>query len=283
MTFGIGYRICHLVAIPMSTTLVFWVFGADCDSTICVDIALNKNVGDLNEAIKEKKKPALDHLPADALDLWKVSVPFDNEYEEKVKALDLNTERPLSARRKLDSLFSHKSASADDCLDIVVKVPLLSLNCFILRVDEKPSQIFTVKILKTENVSTLKDLIKEKQSPRFNHVVASELILSQVSLPVDDDLKESLKNVDLTPLNPLLPLSQMFPRVEENRLHIVVQAPTDGEPISVLLHVIDNLIDVVQRAWVLKTNEKRRGETGSLPCVKVRVFFLLLPSLINNI
>jgi hypothetical protein len=88
---------------------------------------------------------------------------------------------------------------------------LLSLNCFVLPVDEKPNQIFTVEILKTKNVSILKDLIKEKQSPRLNHVVASELILGQVSLPVDNDLEESLKNVDLTPLKPLLPLSQVFP------------------------------------------------------------------------
>jgi hypothetical protein len=112
---------------------------------------------------------------------------------------------------------------------------LLSLNCFVLGSDS--SGIFTVKILKTENVSILKDLIKEKQSPRLNHVVASELILTQISLPVDDDLEESLKTVDLAPLNPLLPLSRVFPRVEENRLHIVVQAPTTGEPISAFLHV----------------------------------------------
>jgi hypothetical protein len=106
-----------------TTRLVFWVFGDDCGRTIGVDIALNKDVGDLKKAIKEEKKPALDHLPADALDLWKVSVPFDDDFEEKVKALDLSTERPLSGRRKLDSLFSHKSARPDDCLDIVVKVP----------------------------------------------------------------------------------------------------------------------------------------------------------------
>jgi Crinkler effector protein N-terminal domain len=136
--------------------------------------------------------------------------------------------------------------------------------------------------LGTKNISILKDLIKEKQSPRLNHVVASDLILSQVSLPVGDDLKESLKKIDLTPLEPLLLLSQVFPRVEENRLHIVVQAPTNGESISVILHVTNNLIGVVQNAWVPKTRE-RREEIRSLPCIEVRVFFLLLPPLINNI
>jgi hypothetical protein len=108
---------------------------------------------------------------------------------------------------------------------------LFSLNCFVLGDD--PSKVFTVKILKTENVSILKDLIKEKQSRRLNHVDASDLILSQVSLPVDDDLEKSLKNIDLAPLESLLPLSQVFPHIEANRLHIVVQAPTTG---AVALH-----------------------------------------------
>ena len=158
---------------------------------------------------------------------------------------------------------------------------LLSLNCFVLGSDSL--EVFTVKILKTENVSILKDMIKEKQSPRLDHVVASELILSQVSLAVDADLEESFKNVVLTPLKPLLPRSQSFPHVKENCLHIVVQAPTNGEPISVILHVTDDLIYVVQRAWVSKAQEKKRREIRSLLCIKVRFFFLLLPSFITNI
>jgi hypothetical protein len=36
--------------------LVFWVFGDDCGHTIGVDMALDKDVGDLKEAIKERKK-----------------------------------------------------------------------------------------------------------------------------------------------------------------------------------------------------------------------------------
>jgi hypothetical protein len=121
----------------------------------------------------------------------------------------------------------------------------LSLNCFVLGGDS--SEVFTVETL---------NQYPQEQSRRLNHVYASELILSQVSLPVDDGLEES------------------------NRL--VVQAPTNGEPISVFLHATDDLIDVVQRAWVPKTQEEKRGEIRSLPCIKVRVFFLLLPSLINN-
>jgi hypothetical protein len=106
-----------------------------------------------------------------------------------------------------------------------------------------PSKVFTVEILKTKNVSILKDLIKEKQSPRLNHVVASELILSQVSLPLGSDLEESL-NVDLTPLDPFLRLSQVFPRVEEEHVHIIVQAPTNGEPISLSTSQLTSFIQL---------------------------------------
>ena len=112
----------------MSTTirLVFWVFGDDCDRTTSVRITLDKDIGDLKEAIKEKKKLAFEHVDAHALDLWKVSIPFDEDFEQNLDALDM-TQRPLPGRRKLSSLFSQKP---DDCLDVVVKVPDGELNFF---------------------------------------------------------------------------------------------------------------------------------------------------------
>ena len=117
----------------------------------------------------------------------------------------------ISLQRLLVHRTNLLGTASNTSLEVTQPVPapdpmqLLSLNCFVLGRDS--SEVFTVKILKTENVSTLKDLIKEKQSPRLNHVVASDLILSNFFLPVDADLEESLKNVDLTPLKPLLPLS----------------------------------------------------------------------------
>jgi len=105
--------------------------------------------------------------------------------------------------------------------------------------------VFPVEVLKTKSVGILKKMIKEERSHRLKHADASDLILTQVSLPVDDGLGESLKDVELTPLNPILPLSQVFHRIEENRLHVVVQAPPKGKPISVFR---DDIIDIVQRA-----------------------------------
>ena len=119
---------------------------------------------------------------------------------------------------------------------------LLSLNCVLFRVDEKldQHQFFPVEILKTAKVSTLRHLIAEELRLSFhlNRFTARKVILSQVSLPVDNDLEESLKNVDLAPLtHPFLPLSEVFPRVEEKYLHVIVQVPNDGGPISVFLHL----------------------------------------------
>ena len=126
--------------------------------------------------------------------------------------------------------------SSNTSLEVTRPVPvldptqLLSLNCFVLGDDLK--KVFTVKIPKTENVSILKKLIKEEKAPHLNHVAASDLELWNVSIPMDDDTEERLKNINnLEPLKSLLPLSHVFPRVEESHLHILIQAPTNGESI----------------------------------------------------
>lgn len=97
-----------------------WVFGDDPDRCVFVKMPLNKNVADLKKAIKQEKMPALDHLPADKLQLYKVSVLFDEHFEEQVNTLNLTTEHRLSPRTKLHSLFLQQSG--DDYLDLVVKV-----------------------------------------------------------------------------------------------------------------------------------------------------------------
>jgi hypothetical protein len=103
---------------------------------------------------------------------------------------------------------------------------LLSLNCFVLGDDLKE---FTIKIPKTENVSILKDLIKEKKAPHLDHVASSDLDLWNVSIPVKDDADKRLRSINnLQPLDAFLRLSE-FPPVEESHLHILVQAPTNGK------------------------------------------------------
>ena len=60
----------------------------------------------------------------------------------------------------------------------------LSLNCLLFDDDSK-RQVFTVKIPKSENVSILKELIKEKKAHHLAHLDASDLILWKVRLPID--------------------------------------------------------------------------------------------------
>ena len=102
----------------------------------------------------------------------------------------------------------------------------LSLNCLV--VGDDPDRIFTVKILKTENVSILKDLIKEKKAPHLDHVAASDLDLWQVSFPIDD-LETELRNINLARYPKLSPpskkLTTFFTDAADDCLHVIAKAP----------------------------------------------------------
>ena len=103
----------------------------------------------------------------------------------------------------------------------------LSLNCFMFGDD--PDQMFTVKIPKNENVSILKDLIKEKKALRLGHVNASDLNLWQVSFPIDDLPSKNPPTVGPRLRSEKL-LSDAFPsKLDINRIHIVACVPSQGE------------------------------------------------------
>jgi len=119
-------------------------------------------------------------------------------------------------------------------LEVIQPAPVLdpnqflSLNCFVL--DDDQEKMFTVKVLKTDNVSILKKLIKEEKAPHLDYLAASDLRLWKVSIPVDDFNTERLKeNTSLEPLKAFLPLLRAFPHVEENHLHVLVKAPSKGK------------------------------------------------------
>jgi hypothetical protein len=100
--------------------------------------------------------------------------------------------------------------------------------------------MFTVNILKTENVSSiLKFQIKEKNlKARLDQVSALDLALRKVFIPLGDDVNESLEKANIErvePLNAFPLLSQAFPSVEANHLHVVIEVQTDSE---LVLHVL---------------------------------------------
>jgi hypothetical protein len=104
--------------------------------------------------------------------------------------------------------------------------PTLSLNCFLLGTNS--SGVFTVKIPKTKNVGILKALIKEKQSPRLNRVVASDLTVWKVSLS-DDAITPELTVDDVERRQKLRSVKNIASAFSEalvdEHVHILVQAP----------------------------------------------------------
>jgi hypothetical protein len=107
---------------------------------------------------------------------------------------------------------------------------LLCLNCFVD--GDQPNQTFTVEVPKIKNVSILKDLIKEKKAPHFNHVAASDLDLFLVSESfLIDDLASKQPPSNGTPLRPNKRLSSLFAGdLSEDDLHIWVKAPHGMSP-----------------------------------------------------
>ena len=102
----------------------------------------------------------------------------------------------------------------------------LSVNCLIH--GEVQEQMFTVKIPKTENVSILKDLIKEKKASRLDHIDASDLELWMVDLHLDELGAEPV-HVDIYPSSKLSPpiaeLSSFFSdTLDKERLHVIAKA-----------------------------------------------------------
>ena len=103
--------------------------------------------------------------------------------------------------------------------------PCSPSTAFCLEVTRRKS---SRSILKTKKVCFLKDLIKEKQSPRLNHVCASALTVWKVSLPVDTiTLELTVDDVEAQNLHPVKKISSFFGEaLVDEHVHILVQAPT---------------------------------------------------------
>ncbi|KAF9308194.1 hypothetical protein BG003_011449, partial [Podila horticola] len=74
------------------------------------------------------------------------------------------------------------------------------MSLFYLVDGEATSNAFPVEIESTKTIDDLKDLIKNKKTPRFDDIAADELTLWRVSIPDaddddDDDLPILLDNI----------------------------------------------------------------------------------------
>ncbi|GBC04794.1 hypothetical protein RclHR1_05880007 [Rhizophagus clarus] len=69
------------------------------------------------------------------------------------------------------------------------------LNCLVHGETPAVDCVFTVEVAKSKTVAILKDMIKEKQQPAFNHIRAAQLSLWKVSLPLDSSVDKVLKQL----------------------------------------------------------------------------------------
>ena len=72
-----------------------------------VEINSTKTIGNLKDEIKEKKRPAFDDLPADAIVIWKVSAPDDGTLQQNLEKhrVDFVDEKSLLPTQVLSQVF----------------------------------------------------------------------------------------------------------------------------------------------------------------------------------
>ncbi|KAF9345610.1 hypothetical protein BGX26_002943 [Mortierella sp. AD094] len=109
-----------------------------------------------------------------------------------------------------------------------------TLTLFCLVDGESMSKAFPLSASPTDTVGQLKNLIKEKSTPRFDDIPANELALWSVSIPViaakkhDPVIIDSLETKD--ELLPTTRLSKLYPKgVEDDIIHILVQRPLSSD------------------------------------------------------
>ena len=83
-------------------------------------------------------------------------------------------------------------------------------------------KVFTIKILRTENVSILKKLIKDEKSPIFDHIPNDSLVLWKSSIPFSRNLKEDVEALNLGDDNSLLPVEILSHLCLGKKLYILL-------------------------------------------------------------
>ena len=109
--------------IPMSSTLNLncLVLGDDASRTFPIKIAKSDTVGDLRKLIKEEKSHTFQHVDADTLVLWKVSILINRSLTENLSNRTFADESPLLPVDELSEVFSDSPARRH--LHIVVSAP----------------------------------------------------------------------------------------------------------------------------------------------------------------
>jgi Crinkler effector protein N-terminal domain len=119
---------------------------------------------------------------------------------------------------------------ADQSQSVGPQSGILALNCLVDGGDSR--NIFLMKILNAEPVSALQKAIKD-DVPAFQQVLASDILLYRVSIPVDKSLRVNLQKLDFAdqiPLEPVDGLLEIFPDAPHKKhLHIFIRSPEKRE------------------------------------------------------
>jgi Crinkler effector protein N-terminal domain len=97
--------------------------GEDRKRIFPIEIGDDKTVGALRKLIKDNKHPVFDHIPADKLVLWKVSIAIGQDLKKSVGNLLLEDEESLMPDDDLADVF-HKEPPAPKRVHIIVDQPL---------------------------------------------------------------------------------------------------------------------------------------------------------------
>jgi hypothetical protein len=95
---------------PRHLELNCFVLGDDPGRVFSIRIAATDSVITLKKTIKDEKKPAFDHVPADTLVLWKVSIPVGGNFNQNLSELDFVDEQSLSPVDELSEVFAESPA-----------------------------------------------------------------------------------------------------------------------------------------------------------------------------
>ena len=109
---------------PLPLELNCLVLGDDRSHIFAIDIDGTKKVSALKKAIKEKKKPVFDHVPADALEVFEVSIPDGDGLDAELKRFRPEDHRDhllASPVKRLKDVFGDPK---DEHLHVIVAPPL---------------------------------------------------------------------------------------------------------------------------------------------------------------
>jgi len=115
------------VKIPLSAEHAYVINCSPTQITAADRNSRDESISALKEAIKAKKAPHFNHFPADNLRLWRANNIPDNE-NELIEQLTSEHSVELLATKKISKYFSDGNKPLNECIHVIIEVPLVLGN-----------------------------------------------------------------------------------------------------------------------------------------------------------